>query len=97
MSTAYISTKDELQEAISKEVRDTVLELLPQAIREASRKEWLDTADVMEMLQCSRRHVQHLRDSEQIIYHQTGRTIRYKYSDIVAYLNEGKVAAGGAR
>jgi len=97
MSTAYISTKDELQEAISKEVRDTVLDVLPAAIREASRKEWLDTSDVMELLQCSRRHVQHLRDSEQIIYHQNGRSIRYKRADILAYLNEGKVAGGGAQ
>jgi 3-methyladenine DNA glycosylase Tag len=97
MSTAYIPTKQELREAISKEVRDTVLDVLPAAIREAKQKEWLDTADVMDMLQCSRRHVQHLRDSEQIIYHQTGRTIRYKYQDITAYLNEGKVAAGGAK
>ena len=97
MSTAYISTKDELQEAISKEVRDALMDVLPDAIREAKQKEWLDTADVMELLQCSRRHVQHLRDSGQIVYHQTGRTIRYKYSDITAYLNNGKVAAGGAR
>ena len=94
---AYISTKDELQEAIAKEVRDTVLDVLPAAIREASRKEWLDTSEVMEILQCSRRHVQHLRDSEQLEYYQTNRTIRYKYSDVIAYLNEGKVSAGGAQ
>jgi hypothetical protein len=94
---AYISTKDELQEAISKELRDTVLDVLPQAIREASQKQWLDTADVMDMLQCSRRHVQHLRDSGQIVYHQTNRTIRYKYADVIAYLDEGKVSGGGAK
>jgi hypothetical protein len=93
---AYISTKQELREAISKEVRDTVLDVLPQAIREASRKEWLDTSEVMDILQCSRRHVQHLRDSEQIIYHQAGRTIRYKRADVIAYLNNGKVSSGGA-
>jgi hypothetical protein len=97
MSNAYIPTKQELKEAISKEVRDTVLDVLPDAIRAATRKEWLDTADVMEMLQCSRRHVQHLRDSEQLDYYQTNRTIRYKYSDVIAYLNEGKVSGGGAK
>jgi hypothetical protein len=97
MSTAYISTKDELKEAISSEVRDTLMDVLPAAIREASQKQWLDTADVMDILQCSRRHVQHLRDSEQLEYYQTNRTIRYKYSDITAYLNDGKVAAGGAQ
>ena len=97
MSTVYFSTKNELKEVVSKEVRDTVLELLPQAIREASRKEWLDTSDVMELLQCSRRHVQHLRDSGQIVYHQTGRTIRYKRADVIAYLNNGKVSGGGAQ
>jgi hypothetical protein len=97
MSTAYIPTKQELKEAISKEVRDTVLDVLPQAIREASRKEWLDTSEVMEILQCSRRHVQHLRDSEQIVYHQNGRSIRYQRADVIAYLNNGKVSSGGAQ
>jgi len=97
MSTAYIPTKQELREAISKEVRDTVLDVLPEAIREATQRQWLDTADVMDMLQCSRRHVQHLRDSEQLEYYQTNRTIRYKYSDVIAYLNEGKVSGGGAK
>lgn len=93
---AYFSTKDELQEAISKEVRDTVLDVLPDAIRAATRKEWIDTADVMEMLKCSRRHIQHLRDSEQIEYYQNGRSIRYKYQDVIAFLNKGKVSSRGA-
>jgi hypothetical protein len=97
MSTAYIPTKQELREAISKEVRDTVLDVLPEAIREATQRQWLDTADVMDMLQCSRRHVQHLRDSKQLEYYQTNRTIRYKYSDVIAYLNNGKVSSGGAK
>lgn len=94
---AYLPTKKEYADIAYQMAKKAFDDALPDALRAATRKEWLDTADVMEILQCSRRHVQHLRDSGQIVYHQTGRTIRYKYSDITAYLNHGKVAAGGAQ
>jgi hypothetical protein len=94
---AYLPTKEEYADIAYQQAKKAFDDALPDAIRAATRKEWMDTADVMEMLQCSRRHVQHLRDSEQLEYYQTNRTIRYKYSDITAYLNNGKVSAGGAK
>ena len=93
----FIPTKEEYKRIAYQQAKKAFGDALPEAIREATRKQWMDTADVMEMLQCSRRHVQHLRDSEQLEYYQTNRTIRYKYSDVIAYLNNGKVAAGGAQ
>lgn len=93
-NTAYIPSKEEHKRVVEQAVRDTIINVLPEAIRKANQKEWLSTNEVMEILDCSRRHVQHLRDSGQIVFYQQGRSIRYKYSDIIAYLNKGKVGGG---
>ncbi|GAA5522397.1 helix-turn-helix domain-containing protein [Aliifodinibius salicampi] len=87
----FIPTKEDLEDIISRKVKETVNEVLPGAIRKATRKEWLTTDEVMEMLQCSRRHVQYLRDSKQLPYSQNGRTIRYHIQDVEAFLNRHKV------
>lgn len=92
---AYIPTKEDLKEAIRDAVKETVNETLPGAIRKATRKKWLTTDNVMEILQCSRRHVQHLRDSGQLPFRQNGRTIRYDIDEVETYLNRGTVNANG--
>lgn len=89
---AFIPTKEELEEIIQRAVKQTVRQTLPEAINKATRKEWLTTDDVMGMLQCSRRHVQHLRDSGQLKYYQNGRKIHYWINDVEEYINRGKVA-----
>lgn len=91
MSHAYIPTKDDLKELIRAAVKDSVNESLPGAIRNATRKKWITTDEVMEILQCSRRHVQHLRDAQKLPYRQHSRTIRYNIDEVEAYLNKGKV------
>lgn len=88
---AYIPTKDDLRKLIREAVEETVNESLPGAIRRATRKKWLTTDEVMGILQCSRRHVQHLRDSGRLPFRQNGRTIRYDIEEVEAYLNRGKV------
>jgi hypothetical protein len=88
---AYIPTKEDLEDIVSRTVKATVNEALPEAIHKATRKQWLTSDDVMDMLSCSRRHVQHLRDENLIEFHQTDRTIRYHIEDVEAYLNNGKV------
>lgn len=97
---AYIPTKDELEEIIARCVKRTIAEALPGAIRRGTRKKWLTTDEVMEMLQCSRRHIQYLRDSEQLPFSQNGRTIRYDIEDIELFLRTHKTKSrlrrGGA-
>lgn len=55
------------------------------------QKEWLNTDEVMDYLQCSRRHIQYLRDSRQLPFLQNGQTIRYNIDDLDASLNDHKV------
>jgi len=78
---------------VNRAVKDALKDILPNVIRQASKKEWLNTDDVMEYLQCSRRHIQYLRDSEQLPYSQNGRTIRYHIDDIDTFLKNHKVKA----
>lgn len=91
---AYIPTKEDLKDFIESAVKKSVENQLPSAIHKATRKKWLTTEEVMDFLQVSRRHVQYLRDSEQIPFHQHKRTIRYNVDEIEAFLNKGKVNGG---
>jgi len=87
----YIPTKVELEETIRKTVRETIQESLPGVIRKATRKKWLKSSDVMEILQCSRPHLQYLRDSGQIPFHQHNRSIRYDIDEVEEFLNRGRL------
>ncbi len=90
---AYIPTKSDLKEFIRQAVKEEFKSSIPQAIQRANRKEWLTTDEVMEVLQLSRRQIQHLRDSGKLPFTQHRRTVRYRYDDIEAYLNKGFVEA----
>lgn len=87
----FIPNQQELEEAVYKAVIKVMREEMPEIIRKATRRKWLTTDEVMEMLQCSRRHVQYLRDAKLIPYSQNSRTIRYDVEDVEAFLNEGMV------
>lgn len=93
MQNIFIPTKKDLEDVVSRTVRETVSEALPGAIHKATRQKWLTTDDVMELLKCSRRYVQHIRDENLIEYQQTGRSIRYHIDAVEAYLNRGTVKA----
>lgn len=53
----FIPNKEELEEAIYKAVQQALREEMPEIIRKATRIKRLTTEEVMEMLQCSRRHI----------------------------------------
>ena len=86
-----LTTEAELKDLIESTTRKVLSEVLPTVLREAARKEWLTTNDVVDYLKCSRRHVQHLRDTNRLPYSQNGRTIRYNINDVLEYLNRGRV------
>lgn len=87
----YIPTKEELDETVYKAVKQVMREEMPEVIHKANRKQWLTTDDAMEFLQCSRRHLQYLRDTQQLTYTKNGRTIHYNVDDIEEFLNKGKL------
>lgn len=87
----FIPTREELEEIISSSVKENMIKTLPEAIRLATEKKILRTDDVMKILNCSRRHIQYLRDSGQLSFSQNGRTIIYERSDIEEFLKKNKI------
>ena len=87
----YISSKDELKEVVNTAVKQLLEKELPSIIRKAKRKEWLSTTEVMELLDCSRRTMQYLRDEKRIPFSQEGRRILYHIDDIEEYLKRNKI------
>ena len=90
---AYIPTKSDLQDFISQAIRETLHREIPEAIHKATRKQWLNSGEVMDLLDCSRRHLQSLRDNGYIKFSQHGRSIRYHINDVEDFLNQNKIEA----
>lgn len=88
---AYIYTEEDLEKIIAKVTKQTIKDVLPEVIRKATRSQWLTTNEAKKILKCSVRHLQHLRDTNQIPFSQSGRTIRFNIDDIEEYLNRHKV------
>lgn len=87
----FIPTREELEEIISSSVKENMIKTLPEAIRLATEKKILRTDDVMKILNCSRRHIQYLRDSGQLSFSQNGRTIIYQRADIEEFLKKNRI------
>lgn len=91
MPSTFIATKEELETLVEEAVVNAVSKRVPEIVRKATRKEWLTTKETMELLDCSRRHLFHLRDTNQITFHQNGRKILFNIDDVEKYLEETKV------
>jgi excisionase family DNA binding protein len=91
MPSTYITTQEELKTLVEQAVVNAISDRVPEIIRKASRKEWLTTKDAMELLDCSRRHLFHLRNTNQISFHQNGRKILFHIDEIEKYLEENRV------
>lgn len=87
--------KNEQIEAIVRDTMESVLkEKLPQFLQKSYVKDWLTTEEVMNILKCSRRHIQYLRDSQQLPFTKNRRSIRYDSDDIERYLAANKADFG---
>jgi len=87
----YISTKDELQKAISEAVEAAVLQKLPEIIRKATSKSHYTIDETCKILSVTRRHLQHLRDTNQISFVQHGRKIYFKAEDLDEFFNNNYI------
>ncbi len=88
---AYIPTKEELSEIVFNTVQELLKKELPSLIREAKRKPWLTTDELMELTGWSRRTCQYLRDKRRIPFSQEGRKILYPTRGIEEYLASNKI------
>lgn len=89
----FVPTRQDLEDIISRVVKQNINEAMPEAVEKATRRKWITTEEVMELLQCSRRHIQHLRDSGALPFVQHARIVRYNRDEVEAFLNNHKIEA----
>ncbi|MEM1095793.1 MAG: helix-turn-helix domain-containing protein [Bacteroidota bacterium] len=66
---------------------------LPDAVRKATRKEWMTSEEVQQLTGWSYRVLQNLRDTRRLAFSQNGRSILYETASLEALLAEGYVPA----
>ena len=84
---SYIPTKDELQKAITEAVESAVANKLPEIIQKATRKSHYTIDEACKILSVTRRHLQYLRDTNQISFVQHGRKVWFKAEDLDKFFN----------
>lgn len=91
---AYLpDSENDFREAIADAVRDAVLELIPAAVRKATRKQYLTKRELMELTGWSSRTVDYRKATNAIPYIQRGRKILFPTDELDAYFCEGYVPA----
>ncbi len=84
----YITSKEELDALIRQAVEESVKNKLPEIISKAARKPIYTIEETCDLLGVSKRHLQYLRDTEQISYVQNGRKIYFRAEDLDQFCSE---------
>ena len=87
----FIPTKEEYKSLVIQAVNEALERDLPRLVRKATRKQYLNTEEAMELLNCSRKHLYYLRTIHALPYIKEGKKIYYDIDDIDAYMEENKV------
>lgn len=82
----FIPTEERLREVVSDAVNDVVENELPQILRRARQKEWMNSKEVQEYLGINASQLQYLRDHKDFPYSQRGRVIFYPTKEVEGWL-----------
>ncbi|WP_119841761.1 hypothetical protein [Salinibacter ruber] len=82
-----------LRDALTDAIRESMLEHVPEAIREAQKAKWLHRDDVKNRYGLTDRQLQYLRDENKVTYSQRGRRIWYLRESVEEYFEKGRVDA----
>ena len=86
-----ITHPEKIQELVNDAVAKAVSEVLPKVYRQMYKKPVYTNDEICKLLDISKRHLQYLRDTEQISYIQNGRKILYRAEDLEAFFNNNKI------
>ncbi len=88
-----VTTPDAIREALRPELRGMLLEILPDAIRRATAKEYLTKAELMKLTGWSSRQVEYKKERRALTFVRRGRTVLFPSEAVFAYLEEAVVPA----
>jgi hypothetical protein len=92
-----VADGDILRDALTDAIRESMLEHVPDAIKEAQKAKWLHRDDVKQRYGLTDRQLQYLRDKNKITYSQRGRRIWYLRESVEEYFEEGRVDAKNSK
>ena len=96
-ATVIVTTPAELRRLVAEAVRDAVRAELPGLVQEATRKPYLTPREVRDLTGWSSRTLQHLRDTRQVPFVQSGRKVLYPTDGVDDFLARNTVVARRAR
>lgn len=92
-----VADGDILRDALTDAIRESMLEHVPDAIKEAQKAKWLHRDDVKQRYGLTDRQLQYLRDENKVTYTQRGRRIWYLRESVEEYFEEGRVDAKNSK
>ena len=88
-----VMTQPQLDEVIQRNVRAAILDTIPDVIRDATQKPYLNKKELSELSGWSLRKIQYMMAGEKIPYIKRGRTVLFRSSDVREWLSAGFVPA----
>lgn len=90
MST-IVTNVDEIKMIINQAVKEVIQSVLPGLVKEANAKPWLTKSELKKKTGWSDRRIQYLRESKQIPFSQTGRSVLYDNQGVEAFLRAHQI------
>lgn len=87
----FVPTKKEFEEILVRTVDKVLANRIPQIMRQANRKEYLNTGEVKELTGLSSRAQKYHRDEGNLPYSQEGRKIIYRTVDVERFIEDRRV------
>ena len=91
MNPIFITTQEALNKAIKAALQEHLQRLLPEAVKQATAKEYLTKKELMKLTGWSSRQVEYKKSKREISFIRRGRLVLFPTQDVYEYLNQGYV------
>ena len=88
-----VADPETLRAVVTDVVQETMVEQVPEAIRQANLPEWLSRPQAKERYGLTDRQLTYMRNNRSIEFSKHGRRIYYRRASLDAWFDEGRVPA----
>ena len=90
-ASIIVTSPEQIQEIVAQAVREALMGVLPELVRQATQKPFLTQEEAREVTGWSVRTLQTLRDTKKIAFVQHGRKITYPSADLYGYMHAHRI------